>query len=179
MFANRKTIIALLLLAVTAALSTASISTNYGEKSSQAAPALFQGTYYTVNDGTIGGTITFHSDGTVSSIVADMFGFAEGRQFRRSTPSQGVWRKVNNNSIQVTTTVFFTEQNGDHYDPDGLIVKVKFLAVFDDPVKGITPGYKSRNLVAEVFVSSQNPNTDTPVSIIELFGNEGFRLEGE
>jgi hypothetical protein len=179
MLANRKTVISLIILAFTAVFSTASISTNYGVKAGKAAPVNFVGTYYTVIDGvTTGGVLTLHSDGTVSSLVADMFEFTEGRVGRRSTSSRGVWSKVGNNEVRVTTTFFFsgipTEENPDGvYGEDGLVVKITFRAIFEANKNGVSPGYDSRDLVAEVFLPTQNPNTDTPVSIVELGDNGG------
>ena len=71
MRANRKAVLALVIVAFTSVFSTASISTNYGKKPGEAAPTNFVGTYYTVIDGVItGGVVTLHSDGTVSSVVA-------------------------------------------------------------------------------------------------------------
>jgi len=183
---NRKTVLVLVILAFTAVFSTASISTNYGKKPGKAAPANFVGTYYTVIDGvTTGGVLTLHSDGSVSSVVADMFEFTEGRAERRSTSSRGVWRKLGNNEVRVTTTFFFsgipTDDEPDGvYAEDGLIVKVSFRAIFEANKNGVSPGYEGRDLVAEVFLPSQNPNTDTPVSIVELGSNGGgYRMVAE
>ena len=179
MLASRTAVLTLVLLAATAIFSTASISKNYGEKSSQAAPAKFDGTYYTIlEEGVVGGVVTFHSDGTVSSLVADMFSNdpAGQRQGSRSTPSQGLWRKVGNNEIKITTTFFFTEQFGDNYNPGGFVVNVQYLAVFDDPIKGVSPGYTSYNGVAELFLPNQNPNTDTPVLVVPLTDSTAYRM---
>ena len=186
MLIDRKTVIALVILAFTAVFSTASISTNYGKKPGKPAPTNFVGTYYTVIDGVItGGAITLHSDGTVTSVVADMFEFTEGRADRRSTPSHGVWRKLGNNEIRVTTTFFFsgipTDDDPDGvYGEDGLVVKVTYRAIFEGNKNGVSPGYDTRDLVAEVFLPTQNPNTDTPVSIVELGDSgSGYRMLAE
>ena len=186
MRANRKAVLALVIVAFTSVFSTASISTNYGKKPGEAAPTNFVGTYYTVIDGVItGGVVTLHSDGTVSSVVADMFELTEGRAGRRSTSSRGVWRKLGNNEVRVTTTFFFsglpTDDEPDGvYGQDGLIVKVTYRAIFEANKKGVSPGYDSRDLVAEIFVPTQNPNTDTPVSIVELGDTGGgYRMVAE
>ena len=186
MLSKHKTVLALVILAFTAVFSTASISTNYGKNPGKAAPVNFVGTYYTVIDGvTTGGVATLHSDGTVSSVLADMFEFTEGRAGRRSTSSRGVWRKLSNNEVRITTTFFFsgvpTDDDPDGiYGQDGLIVKVTYLAIFEANKKGVSPGYDSRDLVAEVFLPTQNPNTDTPVSIVELGDNGGgYRMVAE
>jgi hypothetical protein len=180
MSANRKTVVALVLLAITAAFSTASISTNYGNDPAKVSPVSFVGTYYTSRDeATIGGMTTFHSDGTVSGVTADMFSFADEQGNRRTTPLLGVWRKTGHHKIQVTSTFFMTEEFGDNYNPGGLVVRISYLAVFDKTVKGLARGYEVRNLVAEAFLPTQNPNTDTPVAVIELAGGGGFRIRAE
>jgi hypothetical protein len=44
---------------------------------------------------------------------------------RKTTPQQGVWRKVGTNKIQVTTLSFATEQLGHNYTPNGVSAGVK------------------------------------------------------
>lgn len=174
MLLNRKTFTALMLLAITTAFSTISIADG---NSSRAAPSKFVGTFY----GGKGKTITHHADGTMSLVDANMFSddpvLATGG--RRSTPFQGVWRKVGKNSIQVTSLSFVTEIAGHRYLPDGFIVKVSWLATFDDPVKGISPGYTSTNVVSEIFYPTQNPITDDPILIVDQPDGRGYRLIAE
>lgn len=177
MSANRKTIIVLVLLALTAAFSTASNTTYYGKQSSRAAPINFVGTFYGENSR----TITYHSDGTMSLVLADMFSddptlISAGR---RQTPFLGVWRKVDVNKIRVTSLSFVTEAFGHRYGPDGLILKTKWLAIFDDPVKGISPSYTAVNVVVEVFSPDQNPTSDEPVIVVPLPNSRAYRLKAE
>jgi hypothetical protein len=172
MSTNNKTIIALVLLAVTAAFSTASVSTNYGT------PGKFQGTYYNSPDGRgVTGVITIHADGTVSSVLGDMFAFSAARDNRRSTPARGVWRKVGTNKIRVTIAFFLTEQFGDAYSEGGVIARVSFLAEFNRPEKGRYPGYTTTDVVAEAFLPTQNPNTDAPISVMHLGDGMAYRME--
>lgn len=175
MFANRKTLIALLLLAATAAFSTASISTNYGSSNSNGSSGSFVGAYVVAN----GGMTTFHSDGTLSGIQSNMFSFEAARDYRRTTPSQGVWHNLGKNKVQATTILYLTEQNGDAYDPFGLLVKVSYVAEFDKPVKGKSPGYTTSNVTAEVFSPGSNPNVDAPIYTTQLQGVQAYRLQSE
>jgi hypothetical protein len=130
------------------------------------------GTYFSEN----GGTTTFQPLGTFSWVVGE---FAETSDFRRVTPSQGAWRKVGKKTFKVTTIFFLTEQYGDEYKPSGLIVKVRFLAEFDDPVNGKFPGYRSFNGVAEAFLTTQNPTSDEPYAVTELPDSRWYRIVAE
>ena len=174
---NRKTVIVLILLAATAAFSTASISTNYGGKPSQASPIKFVGTYYSEG----GQVVTYNADGTVTLVVANMFSDDASNQSggRKITPFLGVWRKVGDNKIQVTTLGFATEQLGHNYNANGYIFKTKWVAVFDHPVKGVSPGYSAVNILIEGFLPSQNPVTDEPVFTLPLENTRAIRLPTE
>lgn len=177
MQANRKALITLILLAAAAAFSTASISTNYGGKPSQASPAKFVGTFYDEN----GRIVTYNADGTVSLVVADMFtdDINTSTGGRKLTPALGVWRKVDSNKIQVTTLAFATEQFGHNYNPNGFIFKTNWLAIFDDPVKGQSVGYTAVNIVVEGFLPDQNPMSDEPVFTIMIADSKSVRLHAE
>ena len=61
--------------------------------------------------------------------------------WRKTTPWQGVWRKMGNNRIQVTLLSFAMEPFGHNYKASGLMFKTRWLAEFDDSVKGVSAGY--------------------------------------
>jgi hypothetical protein len=166
MYTMQKT---LMLLVFAAAFATAPMAT--ADNSSQAAPSKFVGTFYVES----GGVTTIHSDGTVSVVLADMFNAAD----RRATPSQGVWRKVGHNKIQVTTIAFITEAFGDNYRPNGFTVKSTWLSTFDDPVQGVSPGYNTVFIAVELFLPDQNPITDDPVAVVARPDTRGYRLTVE
>ena len=174
MYAIQKTVMTLLLLACTAAFATVSVAGN--DNASKAAPMNFVGTYYSLG----GGLTSFHADGTMSAVASNMFSDDPTSSFqgRKTTSSRGVWRKIGNNTIRVTAIRFLTEAFGHNYDPDGVIVKTSWEAVFDKPVQGKSPGYKAGTILAEIFLPDQNPLTDVPVLTLEFPGSEGaFRLE--
>jgi hypothetical protein len=177
--ADRKTIIALVTLVIIAAFSTASISTvYYKDKPAPASTSKYVGTYYTAN----GGAITLHSDGTASSVLAEMFGFTEQKDFRRATPSRGIWRQVGKNKIQVILLFFFTQQYGDNYYPDGYVAKIKYYAEFNNKnnkKKKLGPTYISSEVLAEIFTAGQNPITDEPLTEITLDKVDGYRLTAD
>ena len=125
--------------------------------------------------------ITYHSDGTMTLVSADMF--SDDPELvtagRRSTPFLGVWRKVGENKIQVTSLSFVTEAFGHNYHPDGFILKTVWVAVFDEPVNGVSPGYMAVNTVAEVFLPDQNPTSDDPISVLPVAETRAHRLVAE
>ena len=177
MQANHKTVIALILLAATAVFSTASISTNYGGKSSKATPIKFVGTYYGVDDR----VYSFHSGGTLTLVGANMFTDDPGQltEGRKSTPFLGIWRKVGANKIEAVSLSFLTEAFGHNYGDAGLIAKTTWVAIFDKPVNGVSPGYTSFDVVVEVFLPDQNPLTDDPLLEFTLPGARADRLTFE
>lgn len=145
-------------------------------KWSRAAPMKYVGTYFS-NEG----SVTFHSDGTMSNVTAEMFSDDPNNQTagRKETPRRGVWRKVGRNKFQVTMISYVTEIVGHNYRPDGFILKVKWLAVFDRPVKGVSPGYTAVNIVAEGFLPDQNPLTDEPRFVLPQPDRGAYRLIAE
>ena len=171
---NQKTIIALMLLAVTAAFSTASISTNYGGKPSKATPIKFAGTFYGDNSR----IINYNADGTATLVIADMFtdDINTPSAARKTTPMLGVWRKVDANKIQVTMLSFATEQFGHNFNANGYVFKTSWLAIFDDPVHGVSPGYTAVNIVVEGYLPDQNPLTDDPAFVLPLPDGRADRL---
>lgn len=70
----------------------------------------------------------------------------------------GVWRKVDSNKIQVTTLSFATEQLGHNFNANAFIFKTKWLAIFDDPVRGVSPGYTAVNILIEGFFTRPKPH---------------------
>ena len=178
MQANSKTVIALILLAATAVFSTASISTNYGGKPSQATPIKFVGTFYAEG----GRVVSYHSDGTLTLVNADMFSddptLVTGG--RKTTPFLGIWRKVGARKIQAMSLDFATEAFGHNYGDAGFILKTTWTAIFDKPVNGVSPGYTTvGDTVVEVFLPDQNPTSDVPVSVITVPAGRGDRLTFE
>jgi hypothetical protein len=99
---------------------------------------------------------------------------------RRSTPALGVWKKVGKNTIQATTLSFATEIAGHDYDPDGFIIKSTWLAIYDDKVNGVSPGYNVvGDILVEIFSPSQNPTSDEPIVVITLLSGRADRLNLE
>jgi hypothetical protein len=86
---------------------------------------------------------------------------------------------INDRVIEVTAIFFLTEQFGDNYDPNGMIVKVKYRARFERKVNGVSPGYTTYNGVAQVFTADQNPLSDTPVAVVELESTTASRLQAD
>jgi hypothetical protein len=175
MFVHRKTLVTLVLLAFTAAFATAPMAAN--DSSSRATPMKFVGTFYGDNSR----IITYNSDGTASLVIANMFteDLTTLSAGRKSTPMMGVWRKVDDNKIQVTTLNFSMEQLGHNYNENGFIFKTKWLAIFDDPVKGVSPGYTAVNIVVEGFLPGQNPTTAEPAFVFPVPDGRADRLEVE
>jgi hypothetical protein len=175
MFANRKTLITLVFLTFTAAFAAAPMAAD--DSSSRATPMKFVGTFYGDNSR----IITYNSDGTASLVLADMFteDLLTPSAGRKTTPMLGVWRKVDNNKIQVTTLSFATEQSGHNYNANGFIFKTKWLAIFDEPVKGVSPGYTAVNIVVEGFLPFQNPITDVPAFVVPQPDGRADRLKAE
>ena len=174
MYAIQKTVMTLLLLACTATFATVSVAGD--DNASKAAPMKFVGVYYSSG----GGLTTFHADGTMTNVTPVMFSDdpANSLQGRKATPSQGAWRVVGPNTIRVTGIRFLTEAFGHNYQPDGVIVKSTWEAVFDKPVRGRSPAYHGDIITSEIFLPEQNPLTDDPVLVLEFAGSEGaFRLE--
>jgi hypothetical protein len=169
MLLNRNTLIALMLLAVTTAFSTAIMAAD-------ATPTKFVGTYaFSNNDpGNITASTTLHKDGTTSTIEPNMFSDDLNNSYngRRNTPRQGVWRKVGIKKVRVTQLSFLSGGESHDYftggENDGVILKLSFLLVFDKPVNGVLMTYKVRELLYEIFLQNQNPTTDDPVRVIEL-----------
>ena len=137
----------------------------------------YVGTYYSDN----GQMVTLHSDGTQTTLSASMFSDDPTvRGGRRTTIAQGVWRKVGKNEIQITNIRFYTESFGHNYQPNGVILKATFVAVFDKLVQGQFPGFTVGNVLIELFQPDQNPVTDEPVGEVTLTdGYRAYRLETE
>lgn len=175
MFPTRNKVFAFLALAFTAAFAAAPSA--LGDSVSRATPLKFAGTFFGDNSR----IITYNADGTVFLVLADMFteDVTTPSAGRKTTPQQGVWRKVGANTIQVTTLSFATEQLGHNYNANGFILKTKWLAIFDDPVKGVSPGYTAVNIVAEGFLPGQNPITDSPAFELQLPDGRAERLPAE
>ena len=123
----------------------------------------FVGTFFADNGRLI---CTYNSDGTVFLVVADMFteDLNTLTAGRKTTPWQGGWRKVGDNEIQITLLSFATEPLGHNYNANGVIFKTKWLATFDDPVKGVSHGYTVTNAVLEVYDPGQNPTAEAPAT---------------
>ena len=173
MYTMQKTLITLMLLVFTAAFAAAPMADN--GNSSRATPMKFVGTFY----GEGSRVITYHSDGTVSLVNADMFSDDPNLETggRRSTPFLGVWQKVDDDTIKATTLSFLTEIAGHNYDPDGVIVKTSWLARYDDPVNGVSPGYTTvGDGLVEVFLPDQNPTSDEPILVVTVPPGRGDRL---
>ena len=176
MYAIQKTLITIMLLVFTAAFATAQMADN--GNSSRATPMKFVGTFYAENSR----IVTYHSDGTVTLVNANMFSDDPNLETagRRSTPFLGVWQKVGENTIQATTLSFATEIAGHNYDPDGFIVKTKWLAIHDDLVNGLSPGYNGvGDALVEIFLPNQNPIFDEPIAVITLPPGRADRLYAE
>ena len=137
----------------------------------------FVGTFY----GDSSRIITYNSDGTASLVLADMFteDASSPSAGRKTTPMMGVWRKAGDNQIQVTMLSFATEQFGHNYNANGCIFKTKWLAIFDEPVKGVSPGYTAVNIVVEGFLPFQNPITDVPAFVVPQPDGRADRLKAE
>ena len=176
MVPNRNSLIALVFLIFAVAFTTAPEA--LGGNSSRATPMKFVGTFVADSGRLI---CTYNSDGTVFLVTADMFteDMNAPTGGRKTTPWQGAWRKVGDNKIQVTLLSFATEPFGHNYNANGLIFKTKWLAEFDDPVKGVSPGYTVTNVVLEGYLPNQNPNTDTPVFSDYLPDGSAYRLLAE
>lgn len=177
MLANRKTITAITLMVVAAFFSIAAAVGDNDVFRSKAKYMKYVGTYYTDN----GQMVTLHSDGTQITVQAGMFSEDSSLGgMRRRTPALGVWRKVGENEIQITNIRFYTDSLGSNYQPDGLIFKATFVAVFDKPVRGQSLGFTVGSVLGEFFKPDQNPVTDEPVGVFTLTdGYEAYRLETE
>jgi hypothetical protein len=176
MYSIQKALITLMLLVFTAAFATGSMADDPND--SAAAPMKFVGTYYSL----AGAVTTVHSDGTLSNVHSNMFSDSPDTAFggRKITGAKGVWRVVGPNTIRQTYLRFATEAFGHNYQPDGVILKVSWEAVFDKPVQGRSPGYHIDTITTEVFFPVQNPITDDPVLVIETpFDKRAIRLEVE
>jgi hypothetical protein len=175
MFSNGKTLIVIVLLSFTATLAIA--PTAMGDNSSRAAPAKFVGTFYGDNDR----IITYHSDGTLSLVSANMFSDDPAAETagRKLTPFLGVWKKVGENTIQVSSLSFTTELFGHNFNPNGFIFKTKWLAIYDDAVNGVSPGYTAVNIVVELFLPGQNPIIEAPIQIVPIPDSRAQRLTVE
>ena len=177
MYSIQKALITLMLLVFTAAFAAGSMADNHN--ASKAAPMKFVGVYYSLAGGAL---VTFHADGTMSAVNAPMFGDDPENSFqgRKATPSRGAWRVVGPNTIRVTGVRFLTEAFGHNYQPDGVILKSTWEAVFDKPVQGRSPAYHVGITTSKIFLPDQNPLTDEPVLVLEFPGSEGsFRVEAE
>lgn len=173
MYAIQKTLITITLLVFAAAFATVSMAG--GGNASKAAPMKFVGTYY----GLSGSIVSFHSDGTVSSVGANMFTDDPASVYggRKVTPHQGVWRVVGHNTIRQTNLFFLSGAFTHNFKPDGVIVKQTWEAVFDKSVQGRSPGYHIDTVKTEIFLPDQNPITDEPLQVLETpFDGRGLRL---
>jgi hypothetical protein len=177
MYSIQKALITLMLLVFTAAFAAGSMADYHNN--SKAAPMKFVGAYYSL----AGDLTTFHSDGTMSAVTSVMFSddpINNSFQGRKVTPSRGAWRVVGPNTIRVTGIRFLTEAFGHNYQPDGVIVKSTWEAVFDKPVRGKSPAYHVDTITSEIFLPGQNPITDEPVLVLEFPGSEGaIRIKAE
>jgi hypothetical protein len=173
MLLNLRTVTAIVLLAATAAFPIASAADDEGH--SEAASNKFVGTFFGTTQNAM---LSFHSDRTVNVEYANMYNFTGDSQ-SRSTPGLGVWRKVDSNSIRITYVFFLTEAFGDNYLPNGVILRVTLLALFDDPVNGKSPGYTTSETEVAVFSAGQNPTTDAPFLVVEFPDGSGTRLAAE
>lgn len=161
MHTMQKTLITLMLLVFTAAFATAPMAGNQ-------TPKKFVGTYFT-EGGDSDQMVTLHSDGTQTTVRAVMFG-ASGRV----TPGMGVWRKLDKNRVVITNVRFQTSADGSTYEPGGFASKTTFIGVFDDAVKGKSPGFNVVDgFLIEIFTPDQNPITDEPVAAFTVPG--GYR----
>lgn len=96
---------------------------------------------------------------------------------RRETPRQGVWRKVGDNKLRITQLAFLTGVQSHDYSPDGVIMKISWLMVFDKLAKGVSMSYTASKILIEIFLPNQNPTTDEPVQVFEApGGGKGYRL---
>jgi len=174
MHTNRTTILALVLLGFTTIFSIVSTADDNNVFRSKAKYMNYVGTYY----GEDGSIMTYHSDGTATGTDANMFTEDPSNRLlgRKTTPYLGAWKMVDQNVMLVTVLAFATEQFGHNYSPDGLIYKIKWLAVFDDPAKGPSPSYTIDKLTVEVFLVGQNPITDEPAAVVESPGTRSYRL---
>ncbi len=176
MLANRKTITAITLMVVAAFFSTAAAVGDNDVFRSKAKYMKYVGTYYTDS----GQTVTIHSDGTETTVQASMYSRTDLGGERRTTPAQGVWRKVGKNEIEITNIRFITDTLGSEYQPDGLIQKSTFVAVFDEPVRGQSLAFTVDGFLIEFFESDQNPITDEPTGVVAATtGYRAYRLEVE
>ena len=177
MLLNPRTTAALVFLAVMACLSLAVAADDSDVFRSKAKYMKYVGTYYDE----VGDLINIHADGTVTVVYGNMFS-EPGVGGRRVTPALGVWRKVGEHQLQVTSLRFMTDAEGNNYRPGGLIQKTTVLAVFDEPVRGQSLGYtiEMGGVMVEFFRPDQNPTTDEPIGVIASTGDgsRGYRLEG-
>jgi hypothetical protein len=135
----------------------------------------FVGTYYSTADG--GATLTFHADGTMEHMRANMF---LGDDSRRRTTGRGVWRQSGESEIRVSFIRFSTMPYGDTHDPGGLIHKNTYTTFFDELVEGRYLRYSVGTGLGEYFQPGQNPVTDEPVAALGWESNsEGYRMEVE
>jgi hypothetical protein len=174
MYAIQKTVITLLLLVCSTSFAPVSMANE--DNATTAAPMKFVGSYYDLG----GSLVTFHADGTMSAVNAVMFSDDPTNSFqaRKVTPSRGAWQVVGNDTIRVTAIRFLTEAFGHNYEPNGVILKNSWEAVFAKPVRGKSPGYKAGTITSKIFLPDQNPITDEPVLVLEFPGGEGaIRLE--
>jgi hypothetical protein len=157
---NRGTIVAVFFIAVTACLSVAAAADDNNAFRQNAKYMKYVGTYYTDN----GQTVTINSDGTQTTVGANMFSVLPESGTLRATPAQGVWRKVGQNQIQITNIRFWTDASGNDYRPNGSIMKATFIALFDKPVGGQSLGFtvEPDTILLEFFNPDQNPITDEP-----------------
>ena len=177
MLLNRKTMAAVLFMAVTACLSFGVAADDSDVFRSKAKYMKYVGTYYTDSGGQ---TVTIHSDGTQTTVPANMFSqYPETGAVRRTTPAQGVWREIGKNEIQITNIRFWTDALGNDYRPDGLIEKATFVAVFDEPVRGQSLRFTVVDgFLLEVFSADKNPITDEPTGVITAPGGYiAYRLQ--
>jgi hypothetical protein len=169
---NGKTLPKIMLLLFSVAFATAPMASD--GNSSKASPQKFVGTFY----GESSRTITYHSDGTMSLVDANMFSDDPNllTAGRRTTPFQGVWKKVGHNSIRVTTLNFATEIAGHNYISDGFTLKTSWTAVYDAPVNGSSPGYTATEVTVEGFAVGANPITGESVFVLSLPDTRADRL---
>ena len=170
-----KTLSTIMLLVVTAAFATAPMAED--GNSSKASPQKFVGTFYGEN----GRTISYHSDGTMSLVDANMFSDDPNllTAGRRTTPFLGVWKKVGPNTIRVTSLNFATEIAGHDYIPAGFTLKTSWTAVYDAPVEGLSPGYTATEVMVEAFLVGTNPITDGSVAVLALPDSRAERLNAQ
>lgn len=132
--------------------------------------------------------ITLHGDGTITSRTAAMFD-TEGGGFmgRRSTPAGGSWKMIEGDKVLVTILLSLTGRErsfkdtfnsaGGVLDDDGLIIRMSYLAEFDQMVRGRYQRFTALNRREEAFIANSNSIPDEPVGVAPGPSGTGWRIE--